>query len=258
MASHKPELPGATSSSPVPAHIAIIMDGNGRWAENRGSSRIRGHREGAKRVDDIVTEATRLGVRYLTLYAFSTENWLRPRTEVQMLMQLLVHHLRTMDKKLQKNGVQLVAQGTLERLPPRVLKELDRVRKMTTVAEPKMFLNLSLSYGGRQEIVDAVQAIAREVRAGKLDPGAIDETLIRQHFYQPTFPDPDLLIRTGGEYRVSNFLLWQIAYTELYTTQVLWPDFREANLAEAIDVFRGRERRFGKTSEQVRRHEPTA
>jgi len=227
------------------------MDGNGRWAQTRGFLRARGHREGAKRVDEITTEAVELGVKYLTLYAFSTENWSRPSAEVSMLMRLLVQHLRTMDKKLKKNRVALVAQGTLERLPAFVRKELDRVIKTTALEKPAMYLNLCLSYGGRQEIADAVKAIARKVREGTIEPEAVTPELISAHLYRPDFPEPDLLVRTGGEYRVSNFLLWQIAYTELHVTNVLWPDFGPAALREACAAFAGRERRFGKTSAQV-------
>lgn len=202
-------------------------------------------------MDEIVTEATRLGVRYLTLYAFSTENWDRPKAEVAMLMRLLTQHLKTMDKKLKKNHVRLVAQGTLARLPERVQAELRRVIGLTAFAEPKMYLNLCLSYGGRQEIVDSVRALAEKVRVGAMEPEDIDENAIRAHLYQPWIPYPDLLIRTGGEWRTSNFLLWQSAYAELYMTPILWPDFREESLREAIDAFALRERRFGKTSHQI-------
>lgn len=227
------------------------MDGNGRWARNRGFGRTWGHREGAKRVDEITTECTKLGVEYLTLYAFSTENWNRPSHEVNMLMRLLVQHLRTMDKKLLRNQVALTAQGTLDRLPNYVRTELNRVIKTTSDPHRKMVLNLSLSYGGRQEIVDAAKKLAVRVQEGKLSPDAIDEEALRSELYQPAIPDPDLLIRTGGEFRVSNFLLWQIAYSEVVVTETLWPDFRPTNLHDAIGAFSRRERRFGKTSEQV-------
>ncbi len=227
------------------------MDGNGRWARNRGFGRTWGHREGAKRVDEITTECTKLGVEYLTLYAFSTENWNRPSHEVNMLMRLLVQHLRTMDKKLLRNRVALAAQGTLDRLPKYVRAELGRVIKNTADPERKMVLNLSLSYGGRQEILDAAKHLARRAKEGTLDPDSIDEKTFRDELYQPGIPDPDLLIRTGGEVRVSNFLLWQIAYSEIVVTDTLWPDFRPASLHEAIGDFSRRERRFGKTSEQV-------
>lgn len=241
----------------VPQHIAIIMDGNGRWAQDRAYGRTRGHREGAKRVDEIVTECAEIGVKYLTLYAFSTENWNRPAHEVNMLMRLLVQHLKTMDKKLLKNGVSLTAQGTLSRLPKFAQNELARVRELTARPQPKMRLNLSLSYGGRQEIVDATRQIAEKAQRGELSPSLIDENLFRAHLYQPDFPDPDLLIRTGGEYRVSNFLLWEIAYTELVVTQTLWPDFKVPELHQAIHEFNQRERRFGLTTAQVLQEKAT-
>lgn len=235
----------------IPRHIAIIMDGNGRWAQLRGHGRIRGHREGAKRVDEIVTECCRIGVRYLTLYTFSTENWQRPKAEVTMLMRLLVQNLKIMDKKLKKNGVKLVAQGTLERLPHFVRAELERVMKFTDVAEPKMVLSLALSYGGRQELVDAAKAFAKDVVSGKTDIEKLTEENFRQYLYHPNFPDPDLLIRTGGDSRISNFLLWEVAYSELLVINDYWPDFRTSVLHDAIQVFGKRQRRFGKTSEQV-------
>ncbi len=232
-------------------HLAIIMDGNGRWARQRGFSRIWGHRRGAKRVDEIVTACTELGISYLTLYAFSTENWNRPSSEVRMLMRLLVHHLRTMDKKLVRNRISLTAQGSLDRLPAFARAELERVMRLTAFSEPRMTLNLALSYGGREEIARAARLLASEVAEGKLAPEAITEESISQRLYQPGFPDPDLLIRTGGEYRVSNFLLWQIAYSEFYVTDTFWPDFGPEALREALASFQGRERRYGKTSEQV-------
>ncbi|MBI1860788.1 MAG: di-trans,poly-cis-decaprenylcistransferase [Deltaproteobacteria bacterium] len=235
----------------TPSHVAIIMDGNGRWAESHGWGRVRGHREGANRVDEIVTECRRIGVRYLSLYAFSTENWNRPAHEVSMLMRLLVQYLRRMDKKLHKNQISLVTQGTTHRLPVYVQNELKRVMKLTRFDEPRMFLNLCLSYGGRQEIVDAAKAIGASVKRGELDPEAVDEATFARHLYQPGFPDPDLLIRTGGESRVSNFLLWQIAYSEIYVTPVLWPDFHTADFGEALATFQSRERRFGLTSAQI-------
>ena len=241
----------------IPRHVAIIMDGNGRWANSRGFGRTRGHREGAKRVDEITTEAVRLGVGYLTLYAFSTENWNRPQTEVNMLMRLLVQHLKTMDKKLIKNRVSLVAQGTLERLPDFVRAELDRVIRVTALEKPAMYLNLCLSYGGRQEIADAARAIAMLVERGSVKPAEVTPELLSRHLYRPDFPDPDLLIRTGGEFRVSNFLLWQIAYAELHVTEVLWPDFRPKELHRAFEAFGARERRFGKTSAQIRKEKKT-
>jgi undecaprenyl diphosphate synthase len=237
--------------SNIPRHIAIIMDGNGRWAQSRGFGRTRGHREGAKRVDDVTTECVELGVRHLTLYAFSTENWNRPKAEVTVLMRLLVNHLRTMDKKLLRNGVSLAAKGSLERLPDYVRKELARVIAATARPDPKMTLHLCLSYGGRQEIVDAARRLAERAAAGTLAPAAIDEATFREALYEPQVPDPDLMIRTGGEYRVSNFLLWQIAYAELVTSPVLWPDFNGQALRDSLGVFATRQRRFGLTGDQV-------
>ena len=227
------------------------MDGNGRWAQSRRFGRTRGHREGAKRVDEIVSECTKLGIRYLTLYAFSTENWKRPAHEVNMLMRLLVQHLRLMDKKLLRNQVSLVAQGTLGRLPKFVQTELNRVVRLTEHPNPNLYLNLSLSYGGRQEIVDSARTLAEKVKRGELEPDQITEDLFRSHLYQPAIPDPDLLIRTGGEYRVSNFLLWEIAYSEFLVTNTLWPDFGPESLHNALSVYEKRQRRFGLTQEQV-------
>ncbi len=244
------------TSHKIPRHIAIIMDGNGRWAETKGYLRTRGHQEGARRVDDITTACVEAGVKYLTLYAFSTENWLRPKAEVSLLMRLLVQHLKTMDKKLIKNSVSLEAKGSLEKLPERVQKELARVIEKTYLPKPKMILTLCLSYGARQEITDAVKKIATAVAAGGLDVKEIDETLISQSLYQPAVPDPDLLIRTGGEYRVSNFLLWQIAYSEFYVTPAYWPDFKADELHKAILEFGQRERRFGKTAKQLTARNP--
>jgi undecaprenyl diphosphate synthase len=241
----------AEVSPKPPRHVAIIMDGNGRWAKLRGRGRAWGHREGAKRVDDITSHCREIGVQHLTLYAFSTENWNRPPTEVSMLMRLLVQHLGTMDKKLVKNQVRLRAQGTLHRLPGFVRRELERVMRVTSVYEPKMDLTLCLSYGGRQEIADAARALAEKAVRGEIDPAQIDEAAVSRHLYLPDLPDPELMIRTGGEFRVSNFLLWEIAYSELYVTETLWPDFRPADFDLALREFSGRERRFGKTSEQI-------
>lgn len=238
-------------SQNAPRHIAIIMDGNGRWAKNHGWGRIRGHREGANRVNDIVTECRRVGVRFLSLYAFSTENWNRPAHEVNMLMRLLVQYLRRMDKKLFRNGVALATMGNVSRLPHFVQAELRRVARFTAHENPAMTLNLCVSYGGRQEIVDASRAIGNAIRDGTLDPESINESLFSQYLYRPDFPDPDLLIRTGGESRISNFLLWEIAYSEIYVTPVLWPDFRLPDLTAALLSYATRERRFGLTSAQL-------
>lgn len=238
--------------SRLPRHIAVIMDGNGRWAKHRGYHRVRGHWEGARRVDEITTECARLGVEYLTLYAFSTENWNRPESEVSMLMRILVHYLKAMEKKLTRERVALTAQGTLERLPPKARSALAHVIELTSrIERPRMILNLALSYGGRTEIVDSARAIAQQVLEGSLKPEDISEDRFRQAMYQPQIPDPDLLIRSGGEFRISNFLLWQAAYAELYISETLWPDFGAEALHKAILEYGERERRFGKTSEQV-------
>lgn len=241
-----------TPISKIPNHIAIIMDGNGRWAELRNEPRIQGHHEGAKRVDEIVTECAELGVKFLTLYTFSTENWDRPKSEVNMLMRLLVQNLKLMDKKLLKNGIKLEAQGTLERLPDFVRKELNRVMKYTDVENPKMVLSLALSYGGRQEILDASKKMFDDVAQGKITADEITETNFRKYLYHPHFPDPELLIRTGGDSRVSNFLLWEVAYSEFVVRQEFWPEFTPQCLRESINQFAQRERRFGKTSAQVK------
>jgi undecaprenyl diphosphate synthase len=240
-----------TFVSKVPRHIAIIMDGNGRWAQLRNEPRIQGHHEGAKRVDEIVTECAELGVKFLTLYTFSTENWNRPKSEVNMLMRLLVQNLKVMDKKLVKNGIKLEVQGTLDRLPEFVRKELNRVIKLTDSPTPKMVLSLALSYGGRQEILDATKRLFTDVQDKKLSLDELTEETFRSYLYHPHFPDPDLLIRTGGDSRISNFLLWEVAYSEFIVRQEFWPEFTTSRLRESIDQFNQRERRFGKTSAQV-------
>ena len=245
----------STSASKVPRHIAIIMDGNGRWAQLRNQPRIQGHHEGAKRVDEIVTECAELGVKFLTLYTFSTENWERPKSEVNMLMRLLVQNLKIMDKKLLNNGIKLEAQGTLQKLPDYVQKELKRVIKLTDTPNPKMILSLALSYGGRQEIVDGIKTVFSDLQNSKISLDDINEDSFRNYLYHPHFPDPDLLIRTGGDSRISNFLLWEVAYTEILVRQEFWPEFTVECLREAIGYFAQRERRFGKTSEQVKQKE---
>lgn len=240
-----------TTFEKLPKHVAIIMDGNGRWANARGWSRIKGHREGAKRVDEIVTECTRLGIEYLTLYTFSTENWNRPKTEVSLLMRLLIENLKSMDKKLMKNKVALTASGTLDTLPANVLKELYRVIDQTSRYRPKMQLNLALSYGGRREIVDCAKTWVEKVMSGEEKISDLTEESFGKFLYQPEFPDPDLLIRTGGDSRVSNFLLWEIAYSEFVVINESWPDFYVENLHQALGIFGSKERRFGKTSKQI-------
>jgi undecaprenyl diphosphate synthase len=235
----------------IPRHVAIIMDGNGRWAERRGLDRNQGHRAGIEAVRAAVRAAHELGVRFLTLYAFSTENWSRPKGEVDALMGLLEHYLDAEIEELHRNGIRLRAIGRLERLPDAARAKLgDAVRR--TADNTEMTVLFALSYGGRAEIADAARRLAREAEQGKLDPDSIDEKTFASYLYEPEVPDPDLLIRTGGDTRISNFLLWQIAYAEIHVTDVLWPDFRKTDLVEAISEFQQRERRYGKTSGQVR------
>ena len=235
---------------PYPKHIAIIMDGNGRWAKNRGKLRIFGHENGTKSVKNIVESCSNLGIQCLTLYAFSTENWNRPKLEVKTLMSLLISSLKRETDKLQKNNIRLNPIGNLNLLPLKVSKELFQVVE-TTKSNSGMVLNLALSYGSRDEIINCVKEIGEKIKNNLISFEKIDETVINQHLYTQNLPDVDLLIRTSGEQRVSNFLLWQIAYAELYFTKVLWPDFTEQDLYKAIDNYQKRERRFGKTSEQV-------
>ena len=228
----------------VPRSIAIIMDGNGRWARSRGLERIRGHEYGIQAVRESVTESARLGVQWLTLYAFSEENWQRPDREVNMLMGLLRRFLVDERGTLMDNRVRLVHAGRRQRLPADVLAILDETIALTA-ANAGMTLCLAISYGGRAEIVDGVRAIAAKVARGEIAPDAVDEATIGAHLYQPAMPDPDLLIRTAGELRVSNFLLWQISYAEMFVTDVCWPEFRKQHLWEAIHAFGKRVRRFG-------------
>jgi len=237
-------------TSALPRHIAIIMDGNGRWAEQQGKPRIMGHRAGVESVQDIVRAARELGIDVLTLYAFSTENWKRPPLEVQALMRLLKTFLESELAAMVHNNVSLRCIGQQDRIPPEVREILERVIR-ETAGNSGLILNLALSYGGRSEITQAVQAIARECLDGSLRPEEIDQAVLEQHLYTAGLPDPDLLIRTGGETRLSNFLLWQASYAELYFTEILWPDFRKNNLLHAILDFQKRQRRFGKTGEQT-------
>ncbi len=235
---------------PYPKHIAIIMDGNGRWAKNRGKLRIFGHENGTKSVKNIVETCSNLGIHCLTLYAFSTENWNRPKLEVKTLMSLLISSLKKESDKLQKNNIRLNPIGNLNLLPLKVSKELFQVVE-TTKSNSGMVLNLALSYGSRDEIINCVREIGKKIKNNLISFEKIDETVINQHLYTQDLPDVDLLIRTSGEQRISNFLLWQIAYAELYFTEVLWPDFKDKDLYMAIDNYQKRERRFGKTSEQI-------
>jgi len=234
----------------IPAHIAIIMDGNGRWAKQHSLGRVAGHKKGVEAVRNTVTACREIGVKYLTLYAFSAENWNRPSREVGALMRLLEKFLQLEIKTLQKNNIRLNAIGNLKSLPEGVLKTLNDVIDLTS-ANSAMTLILALSYGGRDEILDAVKRIARDCAAGKLDAASITKKIISDYLYTEGIPDPDLLIRTSGEYRISNFLLWQTAYTEFYFTDLLWPDFRKEDLFRAIADYQKRERRFGLTSDQL-------
>ena len=233
----------------LPQHVAIIMDGNGRWAQRRGLSRIEGHRRGKDSVRAMVETARRLGIRYLSLFAFSTENWRRPPREVNALMSLLRRYLRSEVKRLMKNEVQVRAIGDLERLPEAVRRELLDVVALTR-ENRRLVVGLCVSYGGREDIVEATRRLAQQVQAGTLEPAAIDSARFAAELGTAGMPDPDLLIRTSGEMRISNFFLWQLAYTELYVTETLWPDFREQALVDALVHYQQRERRFGLTSEQ--------
>ncbi len=228
----------------VPRSVAVIMDGNGRWAAQRGFERIRGHERGIESVRSTVEECARLGVEALTLYAFSEENWSRPKREIWLLMRLLKRFLRSELDTLMRNRVRLLHAGRRQRLASDVLGVLDET-VAKTADNDGMRLCLAISYGGRSEIVDATRRIAERVARGELEPGAIDEDLIAEHLYQPELPDPDLLIRTAGELRVSNFLLWQISYAELHVAEVCWPEFRRQHLWEAFRNFGDRVRKFG-------------
>ncbi|MCK4839466.1 MAG: isoprenyl transferase [Desulfobulbaceae bacterium] len=234
----------------IPTNVAIIMDGNGRWAQNRGLPRPVGHKHGVESVQDIVRAAAKLGVKILTLYAFSTENWNRPPLEVQALMGLLKTFLQNELKTITDNNVCLKCLGQKERLPNEVRQVLDNAIAQTA-DNNGLILNLALSYGGRNEIVRAVQQIAAECRQGLIKPEEIDDALVSAHLDTAGQPDPDLLIRTGGESRLSNFLLWQLSYAEIYITDTLWPDFRKNDFISALIDFQNRQRRFGKTSKQV-------
>jgi len=234
----------------LPKHIALIMDGNGRWAKQQGLMRVRGHEKGAKAVRQTVETCAKLGVENLTLYAFSTENWKRPKLEVETLMKLLVSSLRKELKTLQDNNISLRAVGALDLLPKSAQLELNEVIKATE-NNTHMNLTLALSYGSREELITVFKKVATQVQNGTLALDDINDEVVQSHLYTHFLPDVDLLIRTSGEYRISNFLLWQIAYAELYFTEVLWPDFRSEHLIEALQNYQDRERRFGKTSEQL-------
>ena len=236
--------------SRLPRHIAIIMDGNGRWAKEQGQDRLFGHFHGVESVRNIVEGCAELGVEYLTLYAFSTENWDRPEYEVMGLMELLVSTIRKEVESLDKNNIRLHVIGDMQMLPESARAELKEALDFTK-DNTGLQLIMALSYSGRWELLNAVKNIAKEVKAGHLDPEQIDQNTLQQFLCTGDFPDPELMIRTSGEYRISNFLLYQLAYAELYFTNVRWPDFRKENLYEAIVDFQGRERRYGKTSDQI-------
>jgi undecaprenyl diphosphate synthase len=237
--------------SRLPQHIAIIMDGNGRWAKEQGKDRLFGHYHGVESVRDIVEGCAELGIGYLTLYAFSTENWDRPEYEVVGLMELLVSTIRNEVESLHKNNIKLHVIGDLNMLPAYARAELQEALDFTK-ENTGLNLIMALSYSGRWELLNAVKNIAWEVKQGRLAVEAIDQETLQQYLCTSAFPDPELMIRTSGEYRISNFLLYQLAYAELYFTQVRWPDFRKENLYEALLDYQGRERRFGKTGEQVK------
>lgn len=228
----------------LPRHVAIIMDGNGRWAKSRALTRIRGHEEGAESVRSIVRASREIGIQWLTLYAFSEENWKRPRYEIEALMKLLRRFLAAELEELLENGIRLQCIGRIHKLPRGVQRSLAESTRKTS-HNNGMVLTLALSYGGRQEITDALGGIAAQLASGELKPGDISEELVSRHLYTSSMPDPDLLIRTSGECRVSNFLLWQIAYTEIYITPIHWPDFRKEEFLKALQEYQRRERRFG-------------
>ncbi len=244
------DLKDQIDTSRLPRHIAIIMDGNGRWAKEKGEDRLFGHFHGVESVRNIVEGCAELGIEYLTLYAFSTENWDRPVNEVNGLMELLVDTIRHEVDTLNKNNIKLHVIGDMSLLPKYAFDELVEARQMTS-QNTGLNLVMALSYSSRWELLNAVQKIASEVHEGKLQPEKIDYDTLEKYLCTSEFPDPELMIRTSGEYRISNFLLYQLAYAELYFTNTRWPDFRKDNLYEAIIDFQGRERRFGKISEQV-------
>ena len=243
-------MKSAIDSGNLPKHIAVIMDGNGRWAKRQGAARIFGHRNAIKAVREVTEGCAELGIQYLTLYAFSTENWNRPQYEVDALMTLLVHTIRDEIKTLMDNNVRLATIGHTESLPADCRRELQEAMTATE-QNTGLTLILALSYSGRWEILEAVRQLTAEVQAGRLTAADIDETMFGKYLTTSNIPDPELMIRTSGEMRISNFMLWQLAYSELYMPDVLWPDFRKEHLHEAILNYQQRERRFGMTSEQV-------
>jgi len=239
----------------LPRHLAIIMDGNGRWAEQRSLDRVAGHRQGAESVRLVVRACREIGIPYLTLFAFSSENWSRPQPEVEALMTLLKDYLVTELREMLDNNIRLLAIGDLSRLPKEVVSALNETMKLTAAATG-MTLTLALSYGGRDDIIQAIRRITANSRDGSLTPEDIDEALFSKYLWTASLPDPDLLIRTSGEVRISNFFLWQLAYTEIYVTSNLWPDFKKEDLIQALLSYQDRERRFGLTSEQIKIGDP--
>ncbi len=235
----------------LPRHLAIIMDGNGRWAEQRSLDRVAGHRQGAESVRTVVRACREIGIPYLTLFAFSSENWSRPQPEVEALMTLLKDYLVTELREMLDNNIRLLAIGDLSRLPKELVSALNETMKLTAAATG-MTLTLALSYGGRDDIIQAIRRITANSRNGNLTPEDIDEGLFSKYLWTASLPDPDLLIRTSGEVRISNFFLWQLAYTEIYVTPNLWPDFKKEDLIQALLSYQDRERRFGLTSEQIK------
>ena len=236
--------------SRVPEHIAIIMDGNGRWAKKHEQERFFGHQQGVEAVRRVIKAAAEVGVKYLTLYTFSTENWNRPKEEVDALMSLLISAIRNEMASLKENQVRMKAIGDLESLPPLCYNEFQHLVE-ETANDTGLTVILALSYSGRSELTHAAQKMAMEVKSGKLNPEEITAETVTQHLYDSSIPDPDILIRTGGEFRISNFLLWQTAYSEFFFLPIMWPDFQKEDLWQVILDYQGRERRFGKTSEQV-------
>ncbi|MEI7694837.1 MAG: isoprenyl transferase [Chlorobium sp.] len=245
------------SSCELPSHIGIIMDGNGRWARLKGKTRIDGHVAGVESVRDVVEACSQLGIRYLTLFTFSTENWKRPEKEISALMQLLVRVIGRESRKLHDSNIRLNIIGELQLLPERVRKVLMETMELTK-NNNKLVLNIALSYSGKWDLVQACKTIAYNVKAGLIKPESVDEQLIASYLSTASIPDPELLIRTSGEFRISNFMLWQSAYSEIYFTNTYWPDFRRSQLYDALREFQSRERRFGQTSEQIQTKNITA
>lgn len=234
----------------IPNHVAIIMDGNGRWAKNRNLPRSAGHKEGVKATQEVIKASGEAGVKYLTLFAFSSENWNRPKTEVSALMDLFMRSLESEVQNLADNGVRLKFLGQTDAFSKKLSKQIQKSEKITANND-KLFLNIAVNYGGKWDILDATKKLLEEVQSGRLQPSDIDESLLERMLATQDMPAPDFFIRTGGEQRISNFLLWQLAYTELYFSEVLWPDFTPTELSKAFESYRSRQRRFGQTQEQI-------